>query len=691
MTVEELIHIELEPQQRRLMQAVYDVFRAQADWPTQQFIDTELDRLFGIDSQTVLATLPPTVALYDHYFAVDSSIRLSVAGIACCEDSSGDQALFLSALLWCVESQRSFHPKSPTETERLRLTSEQAREDLPALQRPISNLELRKIFKLLSGEGLPRSSGYTEDHWEIEIDRDIRRYRHVRDIGDYLKARGVEAAPSLGPTAEELGLSLSIDAAPKPEDGGAPRHAPSVFISYSHEDRLIAEVVASGLTYRGHRVWIDQGELRVGDSLIERISEAVDEADFLVALVSGASLGSRWCQKELAIAMTGELSREHMPKVLPLQVGDVQMPAAVTDKYYLRVDIENPESVVPRLHDDIVSHGRSRGRDDPDQQRSRPPDPRVAVALPKSAAQAESTVVRSNGDLRNAAVSLMREDDKIGLRELLRSERNRFERTGRELVAIAQEEGPESELAIERLRPLEAKLVEVLERKFAGCFPLVQYGDVELIREELRWLAQLLTADWRLGTGSYAAWAHSPRWLAWSLVYGMGAVACATERFEVVRLLWEQHELEGRREPLPAIRLLGAEEFSGGLELARFGKRLALGPFWHLGTILAKSPICSEHYPELSPVLEASLRRLSDFSWLVTALGGRDSVRVIKWWTGVGNYAGDRAEAELPDLMRHDGSLARRIARQALGLGSAAESDVELVYDWVGQAGGTSF
>jgi hypothetical protein len=80
-----------------------------------------------------------------------------------------------------------------------------------------------------------------------------------------------------------------------------------VFVSYAHEDKPIARFLADALKSAGCRVWIDEGELRVGDSLVWKVSEAIRGAGFVVALVSQHSLASRWCQKELGMAVHNQL------------------------------------------------------------------------------------------------------------------------------------------------------------------------------------------------------------------------------------------------------------------------------------------------------------------------------------------------------------------------------------------------
>ena len=129
----------------------------------------------------------------------------------------------------------------------------------------------------------------------------------------------------------------------------------SCFISYNHADKGLAQGICDGLTAEGYRVWIDQGELRVGDSLVTAISDAIDRVDFLVALVSEHSVASNWCQKEVSLAMTGEIGKRGIT-VLPCRVGRVEMPPALADKLYLSVRTESPSDAVASLHKAMTSH-----------------------------------------------------------------------------------------------------------------------------------------------------------------------------------------------------------------------------------------------------------------------------------------------------------------------------------------------
>ncbi len=135
------------------------------------------------------------------------------------------------------------------------------------------------------------------------------------------------------------------------------RHKPraTCFISYNHRDQPLAGGIAQRLTDMGYRVWIDEGELRIGDSLVTAISSAIDQVDFLIALVSEHSVESDWCKKEVSLAMTGEIANRGIT-VLPCRVGHVAMPPTLTDKLYLQVVEDDVADATRRLDRAMKQH-----------------------------------------------------------------------------------------------------------------------------------------------------------------------------------------------------------------------------------------------------------------------------------------------------------------------------------------------
>jgi TIR domain len=136
-------------------------------------------------------------------------------------------------------------------------------------------------------------------------------------------------------------------------------NAPSLFISYAHEDSELVHRLAKMLRERGCRVWIDVEEIRIGDDMVSRIPEAIASVDFLLAIISEDSVRSAWCERELSIAVTAALET-HRVMVLPIRLGSVLLPASLKGIYSPRVDPSNVEAMANRIMADMERH-RTRG------------------------------------------------------------------------------------------------------------------------------------------------------------------------------------------------------------------------------------------------------------------------------------------------------------------------------------------
>ena len=107
----------------------------------------------------------------------------------------------------------------------------------------------------------------------------------------------------------------------------------SVFLSHNSKDKPWVRKLADRLTEDGVVVWIDEAELNIGDSLIEKIAAGIQNMRFVAAVISNNSVGSSWVQKELNLAMTKEIKGK-VVTVLPLLIESCVLPNSLTDKLY---------------------------------------------------------------------------------------------------------------------------------------------------------------------------------------------------------------------------------------------------------------------------------------------------------------------------------------------------------------------
>jgi hypothetical protein len=105
------------------------------------------------------------------------------------------------------------------------------------------------------------------------------------------------------------------------------------FISHNHRDNEVAERIAEELVKAGAEVWVDDWEMHPGDSLIAKISEAIVDSYYLVALLSKDSVQSSWVNKELEIALTRQISDKSI-KVIPCLIDDCVIPPFLQPIFY---------------------------------------------------------------------------------------------------------------------------------------------------------------------------------------------------------------------------------------------------------------------------------------------------------------------------------------------------------------------
>jgi TIR domain len=110
-------------------------------------------------------------------------------------------------------------------------------------------------------------------------------------------------------------------------------HMSSIFLAHSSADKQFTRKLAHTLRERGVVVWIDEAEIKVGDSLFAKIGAGITDMAYLGVVLSPRSAKSDWVKREVEIALTKEMNGRKVV-VLPILYKQCDIPPFLQSKLY---------------------------------------------------------------------------------------------------------------------------------------------------------------------------------------------------------------------------------------------------------------------------------------------------------------------------------------------------------------------
>lgn len=134
-----------------------------------------------------------------------------------------------------------------------------------------------------------------------------------------------------------------------------------IFISYNYQDKDFAHSLARNLVTARHSIWIDTWEINAGDSLIDKIQNALGGGDAILVILSQNSVASEWCKKELNTGLVRELEEKKV-LLIPCVIDDCSIPLFLKEKLYVdfRIDPDNAFDLLDRSLSSISNPVQSR-------------------------------------------------------------------------------------------------------------------------------------------------------------------------------------------------------------------------------------------------------------------------------------------------------------------------------------------
>ncbi|MBL7739446.1 MAG: toll/interleukin-1 receptor domain-containing protein [Chitinophagaceae bacterium] len=105
------------------------------------------------------------------------------------------------------------------------------------------------------------------------------------------------------------------------------------FISYSRADKAIAQQIRDHISLLDskHYVFLDSKDITTGEDWQQRLRFEIENADFVILILSSASLASDWVEKETEWATSAE-SKSGVKKLFVYRIDDAEIPEFLTSR-----------------------------------------------------------------------------------------------------------------------------------------------------------------------------------------------------------------------------------------------------------------------------------------------------------------------------------------------------------------------
>jgi len=120
-----------------------------------------------------------------------------------------------------------------------------------------------------------------------------------------------------------------------------------IFLSYARVDFPFVEFLKHALEDRGLSVWVDRYAIAPSESFARSIARGMESSRCIGIVLTPASLKSKWVKKEIDLSLTLEISKNI--KIIPILVGDVEVPGFLSTKLPVRFESHNCDPDVDRL------------------------------------------------------------------------------------------------------------------------------------------------------------------------------------------------------------------------------------------------------------------------------------------------------------------------------------------------------
>jgi hypothetical protein len=112
--------------------------------------------------------------------------------------------------------------------------------------------------------------------------------------------------------------------------------APKVFVSHASEDKPVVVPLATRLRADGVEALLDKWEIRIGDSLVDKIFSGIDGCDVFLIVLSRISVQKPWVREELNAGFVTMLAKK--TRLMAVRIDDCEVPLVLKSRRWLNLD-----------------------------------------------------------------------------------------------------------------------------------------------------------------------------------------------------------------------------------------------------------------------------------------------------------------------------------------------------------------
>lgn len=116
-------------------------------------------------------------------------------------------------------------------------------------------------------------------------------------------------------------------------------YSKKVFLSHSSKDKTFVRILATDLIANGQNAWLDEWEIIAGESIPNKVSQGLDECDYVIIVLSKNAIESKWVEKEWESMYWDEVNNGKM-KVIPVVIDNCIIPRLLVTKKYVDFRID---------------------------------------------------------------------------------------------------------------------------------------------------------------------------------------------------------------------------------------------------------------------------------------------------------------------------------------------------------------